>query len=141
MTFYVPGMPGKIGLQEIEGCFFVKLPKQYRMAPPGVLGNSYLRSTWFRKYGTWQCVESLQGPSASQPINEWVERVLFQFHPLPDAVPAPPNTPDGILILSIAHMIAHNHNKTDVQTVHSLQTRPLQLTNALTRIVHGGRGD
>ena len=44
---HVPDMTGKIGLQELEGCdpiFIVKLPKQYRVAPPGVIVGNYLRS-------------------------------------------------------------------------------------------------
>ena len=98
-------MTGKIGLQEIEGCdpvFIVKLPKQYRLAPPGVIAGKYLRSTWFLKHGKWTCVESRQRPSGNQPINEWVERALFQFHPVADAVPAPHTGLDGTLILSLA---------------------------------------
>ena len=58
---YTPGMTGKVGLQELDGCdpiFIVKLPKQYRLAPSSLRLNSYLRSTWFLKHGIWQCVES-----------------------------------------------------------------------------------
>ena len=141
-SVHAPGMTGKIGLQEIEGCdpvFIVKLPKQYRLAPPGVIVGNYLRSTWFLKHGKWTCVESRQRPSGTQPINEWVERALFQFHPIADAVPAPQSGLDGTLILSLAPLsqCCHQNN----QTIHSLANRPLQVINALTRIVHGGRGD
>lgn len=134
-------MTGKVGLQEIEGCdpiLIVKLPKQYRLAPPGLQLNSYLRSTWVLKHGKWHCVESRKQPQGSQPINEWVERALFQFHPLPDTVPAPSATPDGQLILSVSpicNVLSQRHH------IHSLSARPLQGINALTRVAHGGRGD
>ena len=126
-------MTGKIGLQEIEGCdpiFIVKLPKQYRMAPPGVVAGTYVRSTWFLKHGHWQCVESRQRPTGFQPINEWVERALFQFHPLRDAVPAPPNDTDGSLILSIARLVTDR-----LHHIISISDNSLQVI-----IVHGGRG-
>ncbi len=138
---YTPGMTGKVGLQEIEGCdpiFIVKLPKQYRLAPPSLQLNSYLRSTWFLKHGVWQCVESRQQPHGSQPINEWVERALFQFHPLQSTVPAPNSTTTGQLILSLSPL---SDLPTRTQHIHSLPIRPLQVINALTRIAHGGRGD
>ena len=138
---YTPGMTGKVGLQEIEGCdpiFIVKLPKQYRLAPPSLGLTSYLRSTWFLKHGKWQCVESRQQPHGSQPINEWVERALFQFHPLQNTVPAPNPQVDGQLILSLSPLLDLS---TTTQHIHSLPIRPLQVINALTRIAHGGRGD
>ena len=138
---YTPGMTGKVGLQQIDGCdpiLIVKLPKQYRLAPPSLNYNHYLRSTWVLKHGKWHCVESRQQPHGSQPINEWVERALFQFHPLSDAVRALTNTLDGQLILSvlpITHVRSQRHH------IHSLDARPLQVINALARIAHGGRGD
>ena len=138
---YTPGMTGKVGLQEIEGCdpvFIVKLPKQSRLAPANLKLNHYLRSTWFLKHGTWQCVESRQQPHGSQPIKEWVERALFQFHPLSNTVPAPRSDPDGQLILSLLPLLDVNPGQ---QHIHSLPVRPLKVINALTRIVHGGRGD
>ena len=103
---YTPCMTGKVGIQEIDGCdpiFIVKLPKQYRLAPPSLQLDSYLRSTWFLKHVSWQCVESRQRPHGSQPINEWVERALFQFHPLQNTVPAPMELSHGQcqLILSL----------------------------------------
>ena len=134
-------MTGKVGLQEIEGCdpiFIVKLPKQYRLAPPSLGLTSYLRSTWFLKHGKWQCVESRQQPHGSQPIKEWVERALFQFHPLQNTVPAPSSQIDGQLILSLSPLLDLS---TTTQHIHSLPIRPLQVINALTRIAHGGRGD
>ncbi len=102
-------MTGKIGLQEIEGCdpvFIVKLPKQYRLAPPGVIVGPYLRSTWF-------LINMANGkrPSGNQPINEWVERALFQFHPVADAVPAPHTGLDGTLILSLAPLSQCCHHE------------------------------
>ncbi len=138
---YTPGMTGKVGIQEIEGCdpvFIVKLPKQYRLAPPSLNLSSYLRSTWFLKHGVWQCVESRQQPQGSQPIKEWVERALFQFHPLSNTVPAPSSTPDGQLILSLLPL---SDLPSNMQHFHSLPIRPLQVINTLTRIAHGGRGD
>ena len=105
------------------------------MAPPSLQFDSYLRSTWVLKHGKWHCVESHKKPQGSQPINE---RALFQFHPLPNTVPAPPATPDGQLILflsPLSDLKPHRHH------IHSLSTRPQQVINALTRIAHGGRGD
>ena len=139
---YTPGMTGKVGIQEIEGCdpiFIVKLPKQYRLAPPSLNLDSYLRSTWFLKHGSWQCVESRQRPIGSQPITEWVERALFQFHPLQNTVPAPIQMNHGQLILSLLPLLDVPHHQR--QHIHSLPIRPLQVINALTRIAHGGRGD
>ena len=139
---YTPGMTGKVGIQELEGCdpiFIVKLPKQYRLAPPSLNLDSYLRSTWFLKHGSWQCVESRQRPHGSQPINEWVERALFQFHPLQNTVPAPIESTHGQLILSILPIIDVPNQQQ--QHIHSLPIRSLQVINALTRIAHGGRGD
>ena len=139
---YTPGMTGKVGIQEIDGCdpiFIVKLPKQYRLAPPSLNLDSYLRSTWFLKHGSWQCVESRQRPIGSQPITEWVERALFQFHPLQNTVPAPISMNHGQLILSLLPLLDVPHQQQ--QHIHSLPIRPLQVINALTRIAHGGRGD
>ena len=140
---YTPGMTGKVGIQELEGCdpiFIVKLPKQYRLAPPSLKLDSYLRSTWFLKHGSWQCVESRQRPHGSQPINEWVERALFQFHPLQNTVPAPIELVHGQLILSLLPIL-DVPNQQQQQHIHSLPIRSLQVINALTRIAHGGRGD
>ena len=134
-------MTGKVGLQELDGCdpiFIVKLPKQYRLAPPSLRLNSYLRSTWFLKHGIWQCVESRQQPHGSQPIKEWVEQALFQFHPLQDTVPALGPNVDGQLILSLSPI---SDLPTSTHHIHSLPIRPLQVINALTRIAHGGRGE
>ena len=139
---YTPGMTGKVGIQGIDGCdpiFIVKLPKQYRLAPPSLSLDSYLRSTWFLKHGSWQCVESRQRPIGSQPITEWVERALFQFHPLQNTVPAPIPMNHGQLILSLLPLLDVPHQQQ--QHIHSLPIRPLQVINALTRIAHGGRGD
>ena len=139
---YTPGMTGKVGIQELEGCdpiFIVKLPKQYRLAPPSLNLDSYLRSTWFLKHGSWQCVESRQRPHGSQPINEWVERALFQFHPLQNTVPAPIELTHGQLILSMLPILDVPNQQQ--QHIHSLPIRSLQVINALTRIAHGGRGD
>ena len=122
----------------IPSIFIVKLPKQYSLAPPGVIVGK--RSTWFLKHGQWTCVESRQRPSGSKTINEWVERALFQFHPILDAVPAPYHTTDGSLILSLAPLQDYQSTHHDPQTIHSLSTRPLQVINALIRIVHGGKG-
>ena len=138
---YTPGMTGKVGLQEINGCdpiLIVKLPKQYRLAPPSLNYYHYLRSTWVLKHGKWYCVESRQQPHASQPINEWLERALFQFHPLSDTVPAPTDTLDGQLILSVSPITQVQSNRHHIR---SLDARPLQVISALTRIAHGGRGD
>ena len=139
---YTPGMTGKVGIQELEGCdpiFIVKLPKQYRLAPPSLNLDSYLRSTWFLKHGSWQCVESRQRPHGSQRINEWVERALFQFHPLQNTVPAPIELTHGQLILSMLPILDVPNQQQ--QHIHSLPIRSLQVINALTRIAHGGRGD
>jgi len=141
LEVYTPGMTGKVGLQEIEGCdpvLIVKLPKQYRLAPPSLNYNNYLRSTWVLKHGKWTRVESRQQPHGSQPINEWVERALFQFHPLADTVPAPTSVLDGQLILSVLPITQVQSNR---HHIHSLDARPLQVINTLTRIAHGGRGD
>ncbi len=139
---YTPGMTGKVGLQEIEGkdpILIVKLPKQFRTAPPSLSYDNYLRSTWVLKHGKWHCVESRQPPQGSQPIKEWVERALFQFHPLSQSVPAPPTERDGQLILSISSLCSLDQHST--HHIHSLSARPIQVINALTRIAHGGRGD
>ena len=124
---YTPGMTGKVGIQEIDGCdpiFIVKLPKQYRLAPPSLNLDSYLRSTWFLKHGSWQCVESRQRPTCSQPITERVERALFQFHPLQNTVPAPISMNHGQLILSLLPLLDVPHQQQ--QHIHSLPIRPLQ---------------
>ena len=66
---HTPGTTGKVGLQEIEGCdpiFIGKLPKQYRLAPPSLQLDSYLRSAWFFKHSKWECVDSPQQPHGSQ---------------------------------------------------------------------------
>ena len=57
---YTPGMTGKVGIQEIEGCdpiFHCQTTQTILgLAPPSLNLDSYLRSTWFLKHGFWQCV-------------------------------------------------------------------------------------
>ena len=58
------------------------------------IGSKWLRSTWFLKNGSWLKVEDRVDPGLQcVRIDGWVERAVWQFHPVPIAVPARERSP------------------------------------------------
>ena len=101
----VPNMPpnlwwqgpsSKEGLHEHEGhdpVIVAKVPKLMRYQPPPTvqcpIGTRWLRSTWFLRGGTWEKVEDRVEPALQwERIDKYVERAVWQFHPIQPAAPA-----------------------------------------------------
>ena len=94
------GLTSKEGLHEHEGHdpVVVKGPRLMRVKPPLAVmtpfGSKWLRSTWFLKNGSWLKVEDRVDPGLQcVRIDGWVERAVWQFHPVPVAVPARGRSP------------------------------------------------
>ena len=96
-----PGLTSKEGLHEHEGhdpVVVAKGPRLMRVKPPLAVmtpfGSKWLRSTWFLRNGSWLKVEDRVGPGLQcARIDGWVERAVWQFHPVPVAVPAREQSP------------------------------------------------
>ena len=96
-----PGLTSKEGLHEHEGydpVVVAKGPRLMRVKPPLAVkkpfGSKWLRSTWFLKNGSWLKVEDRVDPGLQcARIDGWVERAVWQFHPVPVAVPAQERSP------------------------------------------------
>ena len=95
------GLTSKEGLHEHEGhdpVVVAKGPRLMRVKPPLAVmtpfGSKWLRSTWFLKNGSWLKVEDRVDPGLQcVRIDGWVERAVWQFHPVPVAVPARERSP------------------------------------------------
>ena len=95
------GLTSKEGLHEHEGhdpVVVAKGPRLMRVKPPLAvmtpIGSKWLRSTWFLKNGSWLKVEDRVDPGLQcVRIDGWVERAVWQFHPVPVAVPARERSP------------------------------------------------
>ena len=90
------GLSSKEGLLEHEGhdpVIVAKVPKLTRYQPPPTvqcpIGTRWLRSTWFLCGGSWAKVEDRVEPALQwERIDKYVERAVWQFHPIPPAAPA-----------------------------------------------------
>ena len=95
------GLTSKEGLHEHEGhdpVVVAKGPRLMRVKPPLAVmtpfGSKWLRSTWFLKNGSWLKVEDRVDPGLQcVRIDGWVERAVWQFHPVPVAAPARERSP------------------------------------------------
>ena len=84
------GLTSKEGLHEHEGhdpVVVAKGPRLMRVKPPLAVmtpfGSKWLRSTWFLKNGSWLKVEDRVDPGLQcVRIDGWVERAVWQFHPV-----------------------------------------------------------
>ena len=70
-----------------------KVPKLMRYQPPPMvqcpIGTRWLRSTWFLCGGSWEKVEDRVEPALQwERIDKYVERGVWQFHPIQPAAPA-----------------------------------------------------
>ena len=96
-----PGLTSKEGLHEHEGhdpMVVAKGPRLMRVKPPLAVetpfGSKWLRSTWFLRNGSWLKVEDRVDPGLQcERIDGWVERAVWQFHPVPVAAPARERSP------------------------------------------------
>ena len=96
-----PGLTSKEGLHEHDGhdpVVVAKGPRLMRVKPPLAVetpfGSKWLRSTWFLKNGSWLKVEDRVDPGLQcERIDGWVERAVWQFHPVPVAAPARERSP------------------------------------------------
>ena len=90
-----PGLKCKEGLHEHDGhdpVVVAKGPRLMRVQPPLAVEtpfrSKWLRSTWFLKNGSWLKVEDRVDPGLQcERIDGWVERTVWQFHPVPVAAP------------------------------------------------------
>ena len=83
-------------MRHLERSHGVKGPRLMRVKPPVMTptGSKWLRSTWFLKNGSWLKVEDRVDPGLQcVRIDGWVERAVWQFHPVPVAVPARERSP------------------------------------------------
>ena len=96
-----PGLTSKEGLHEHDGrdpVVVAKGPRLMRVKPPLAVetpfGSKWFRSTWFLKNGSWLKVEDRVDPGLQcERIDGWVERAVWQFHPVPVAAPARERSP------------------------------------------------
>ena len=93
-----PGLTSKEGLHEHEGHDLVvvaKGPRLMRVKPPLAVETPFgLCSTWFLRNGSWLKVEDRVDPGLQcERIDGWVERAVWQFHPVPVAAPARERSP------------------------------------------------
>ena len=75
-----------------------KGPRLMRVKPPLAVEtpfkSKWLRSTWFLRNGSWLKVEDRIEPGLQcERIDGWVERAVWQFHPVPVATPARERSP------------------------------------------------
>ena len=90
------GLSSQEGLHEHEGhdpVIVAKVPKLMRYQPPPTvqcpIGTRWLRSTWFLCGGAWEKVEGRVEPALQwERIDKYVERAVWQFHPILPAAPA-----------------------------------------------------
>ena len=95
-----PGLTFKEGLHEHDGHDPAVVAKDRLMRAKPLLavetpfGSKWLRSTWFLKNGSWLKVEDRVDPGLQcERIDGWVERAVWQFHPVPVAAPARERSP------------------------------------------------
>jgi len=137
---YVAGMSSKEGLQEIPNVdtfVVVKTPRMYRTYPTGLRLQPWLRSTWVLRNGQWTKIETRVEPLLGDTrFDVWAERAVFQFHPVGDTA-APVVRTHPRLELSVADLF-HPRTIAHPQFVNALPESQASVTNALSRIVHGG---
>ena len=137
---YVAGMTSKEGLQEVPNVdpfVVVKAPRMYRTYPLGLHRQPWLRSTWVLRNGQWTKIEHKVDPLLGEHrFGNWAERAVFQFHPVAEtATPVVRSHPR--LELSIADLF-HPWVIDKPNFVNALPEAQVLVTNALSRIVHGG---
>ena len=137
---YVAGMTSKEGLQEVPNVdpfVVVKTPRMYRTYPLGLHRQPWLRSTWVLRNGQWTKIEHKVDPLlGDHRFDNWAERAVFQFHPVAEAAtPVVRSRPR--LELSVADLF-HPYVIERPNFVNALPEPQVLVTNALSRIVHGG---
>ena len=137
---YVAGMTSKEGLQEVPNVdpfVVVKTPRMYRTYPLGLHRQPWLRSTWVLRNGQWTKIEHKVDPLlGDHRFDNWAERAVFQFHPVAEAA-TPVVRSHPRLELSVADLF-HPQVIEQPSFVNALPEPQVLVTNALSRIVHGG---
>lgn len=144
---YQPGLSSREGLQLLPGAdpfVMCKCPTRYRMRPPsGLPGERWLRTSWFLENKVWRKVESRVDPLLEgDVIGRWIERAVFQFHPIPPAMTTPPqlaSSHEPILLFSLSPLL-RVRNHPHLVPLHSLDPSARVVLQTLTRLVHGGEG-
>ena len=133
-------MTSKEGLQEVPNVdpfVVVKTPRMYRTYPIGLHRQPWLRSTWVLRNGQWTKIETKVDPLVGDHrFDVWAERAVFQFHPVGESATPVVRTQPRIE-LSVADLFHPQHIATP-RFINVLPESQVLVTNALSRIVHGG---
>ncbi|CAE7948322.1 unnamed protein product [Symbiodinium sp. KB8] len=85
-VLYRAGLSSKEGLQEhdsVDPILVVKFPRMLRGPPSALPPGRYLRSTWILREGQWHQMEDRAAiPDAAAKFDRYVERAVFQYHPV-----------------------------------------------------------
>ena len=99
-VLYRAGLSSKEGLQEhdsVDPILVVKFPRVLRDPPSALPPGRYLRSTWILREGVWRQVEDRAAlPDSPAKFDRYVERAVFQFHPVRASLVAAPVVEDTV---------------------------------------------
>ena len=97
-VLYRAGLSSKEGLQEhdsVDPILVVKFPRMLRDPPSALLPGRFLRSTWILREGAWHQMEDRAViPDSPVKFDRYVERAVFQYHPVRPALIATPVVED-----------------------------------------------
>ena len=109
----------------------VKFPRMLRDPPSALPPGRYLRSTWILREGVWHQVEDRAViPDSPVKLDRYVERAVFQYHPVRPALLATPVVEDYVQTSAPVPYGRH--------FVHALTPEWRAVVAALAPAIHGG---
>ena len=133
-VLYRAGLPSKQGLQEhdsVDPILVVKFPRMLRHPPSALPPGRYLRSTWILREGVrHQVADRAVIPDSPVKFDRYVERAVFQYHPVRPALLATPVVED-----CVQTSVPIPYGRRFVRT---LTPEWRAVVAALARAIHGG---
>ena len=131
---YRAGLSSKEGLQErdsVDPILVVKFPRMLRDPPSALPPGRYLRSTWILREGVWHQLEDRAAiPDSPVKFDRYVERAVFQFHPVRASLVATPVVED-----TVQTTLPYPYGR---RCVRALPPEWRSVVAALARAIHGG---
>ena len=133
-VLYRAGLSSKEGLQEhdsVDPILVVKFPRVLRDPPSALPPGRYLPSAWILREGVWHQLEDRAViPDSPAKFGRYVERAVFQFHPVRASLVAAPVVED-----TVQTTLPYPYGR------HYVRTLPpdwRSVVAALARAIHGG---